>query len=47
MQNFQVFTSEETKVVQKRKCKHIILLGSAINNIATALTNTDSELGFK
>ena len=46
-QDFQVFTSEETNVVQKRKRKHIILLGSAINNIATALTDTDSELGFK
>lgn len=46
-QNFQVFISEETKVVQKRKRKQIILLGSAINNTATALTDTDSELGFK
>lgn len=46
-QIFQLLTSEETKVVQERKCNQIILLGSAVNNIDTAITDTDSELGFK
>lgn len=43
----QLWTSEETKIVQERKCNPIMLLDSEVNNIDAAKTDAVFELEFK